>query len=68
MCIDEWKERGYVNNMKYEVIDGAVVMPPWMGDKAFHLSHRSNLVRKLPERYGELWPDVPPDLPYIWPV
>jgi|TARA_R110000824_G_scaffold200594_4_gene384584 hypothetical protein len=68
MCIDEWKERGYVNNMKYEVIDGAVVMPPWMGDKAFHLSHRSNLVRKLPERYGELWPDVSPDLPYIWPV
>ena len=67
MCIDEWKERGYVNNMKYEVIDGAVVMPPWMGDKAFHLSHRSNLVRKLPE-YGKLWPDVSPDLPYIWPV
>ena len=68
MCIDEWKKRGYVNNMKYEVIEGSVVLPPWMGDKAFHLSHRSNLVRKLPERYGKLWPDVPPDLPYIWPV
>lgn len=42
--------------------------PPWLGDEAFHLSHRSNLVRKLPAHYGMLWPDVPHDLPYVWPV
>ena len=43
-------------------------MPPWLGDDAFHRSHQSNLVRKLPEHYGDLFPDVPDDLPYIWPV
>ena len=68
LCIDEWKKRGYVNNMKYEVIEGRIVMPPWMGDEVFHLSHRSNLVRKLPERYAEMWPEVSPDLPYFWTV
>jgi hypothetical protein len=29
---------------------------------------RSNLLRKLPEHYGILFPDVPNDLPYVWPV
>jgi hypothetical protein len=68
MCIDEWVARGYNNNMKHEKITGEVVMPPWMGNKCFHLSHRSNLVRKLPEHYGSFWPRVTPDLPYLWPA
>lgn len=41
--------------------------PPWLGDEAFHLAHRSNLVRKDPTHYRQFWPDVPDDLPYIWP-
>lgn len=41
--------------------------PDWFGDPAFHLAHRSNLLRKDPEHYGKLWPGVPDDLPYIWP-
>ena len=41
--------------------------PPWLGDEAFHASHRSNLLRKLPEHYRQFWPDEPDDLPYIWP-
>ena len=41
--------------------------PPWLGDPDFHLSHQSNLVRKLPERYGPMFPGVPDDLEYIWP-
>jgi hypothetical protein len=43
-------------------------LPPWLGDEALHLSHRSALVRKDPDRYRALFPDVPDDLPYIWPV
>lgn len=43
-----------------------VLTPTWLEDVA--LSHRSNLIRKLPEHYGPLWPDVDPDLPYYWPV
>jgi|ERR1039458_7305266 hypothetical protein len=42
--------------------------PPWLGDECFHLSHRSNLVRKLPEHYRQFWPDVPDDMPYVWPA
>lgn len=42
--------------------------PPWLGDKAFHLAHQSNLLRKDPEYYGKRFPGVPDDLPYIWPV
>ncbi|MGF1344183.1 MSMEG_6728 family protein [Streptomyces flavovirens] len=42
--------------------------PPWLGDEAFHLSHRSALVRKDPGYYRPLFPDVPPDLPYVWPA
>lgn len=45
----------------------AGALPPWLGDEAFHLSHRSNLVRKDPERYGPRFPGVPDDLPYVWP-
>ncbi|WP_208006809.1 MSMEG_6728 family protein [Aeromicrobium phragmitis] len=43
-------------------------LPPWLGDEELHRSHRSALVRKDPEHYGPLFPDVPADLPYVWPV
>ncbi|MFJ8143142.1 MSMEG_6728 family protein [Streptomyces sp. NPDC096013] len=43
-------------------------LPPWPGDEAFHTSHRSALVRKAPEVYRPLFPDVPDDLPYVWPA
>ena len=46
----------------------AGALPPWLGDEAVHRSHRSALVRKDPERYRPLFPDVPDDLPYVWPV
>ncbi|BBY75957.1 hypothetical protein MPRF_28560 [Mycolicibacterium parafortuitum] len=42
-------------------------LPPWLGDPAFHLSHRSSLVRKDPDHYRSWFPDVPADLPYVWP-
>lgn len=45
----------------------AARLPPWLGRRAFHRSHRSALVRKDPDRYRPLFPDVPDDLPYVWP-
>jgi hypothetical protein len=42
-------------------------LPSWLGDPDFHRSHQSALVRKDPEHYGPLFPDVPDDLPYVWP-
>jgi hypothetical protein len=43
------------------------LLPGWLGDSDLHLSHRSNLVRKFPEWYGHFWPEIPDDLPYVWP-
>lgn len=74
MC-QEWVRRGYKDTCIEKIQEivtpynyGPATYPTWLGNEDFHLSHRSNLVRKLPEHYGPLWPDVPNDLPYIWPV
>lgn len=73
---DEWIARGYNDTCRSKMLalrpdlpgDLSQQRPPWLGDPAFHLSHQSNLVRKLPARYGKYFPGVPDDLPYIWPV
>ncbi len=72
MC-DEWIKRGYVDNTREQFIKAAENLPSctdpaWIRDEQLRLSHRSNLIRKLPEHYGPMWPDVPNDLPYVWPV
>jgi hypothetical protein len=43
-------------------------LPPWLGDDAFHRSHRSALVRKDPNTYAPLFADASNNLPYIWPT
>jgi hypothetical protein len=43
-------------------------LPPWLGDAAFHRSHQAALVKKDPDHYRPLFPDVPDDLPYVWPA
>jgi hypothetical protein len=66
MC-EEWISREWHLDM---ATSGEYTLdkPPWFGDKAFHLSHQSNLLRKMPEHYRPFFGDVPDDLPYIWPV
>jgi len=67
IMIQEWIRRGYRNTM--EIIDpGIVKLPPWVGDPAFHASHRGNLLRKDPSWYGKFGWSESPDLPYVWPV
>ncbi|CAM5634029.1 Cytoplasmic protein OS=Streptomyces fumanus OX=67302 GN=GCM10018772_18690 PE=4 SV=1 [Streptomyces fumanus] len=41
-------------------------LPPWLGDEAFHVSHRSALAQKDPDTYAPLFPGVPDNLP-SWP-
>jgi hypothetical protein len=43
-------------------------LPPWLGDDGVHRSHQSALVRKDPDHYRPLFPNVPDDLSYVWPV
>jgi hypothetical protein len=76
MICNEWKRRGYTDNMTMRIAEYFKVFgkpsdsetPSWLGDPDFHRSHQSNLVRKLPEHYGPLFPDVPDDLEYVWPI
>ncbi len=79
-CVDEWEARGRSDATRAALLEftGGVVpdwdvlhdrgeVPPWVGDEALHLSHRSSLVRKDPGLYRPLFGDVPDDLPYVWP-
>lgn len=43
-------------------------MPWWLGWESFHASHRSNLLRKMPEHYLQFKWEEPAGLPYIWPT
>jgi hypothetical protein len=73
--VDEWTARGHADSTRSLIAefdpgaesDDTPALPSWLGDEALHLSHRSNLVRKAPEIYAEIFPGVPPDLPYVWP-
>ena len=72
ICL-EWIVRGYKDNCLVVILElqeqyEDTGLPPWFGDKAFHLAHQSNLVRKKPEFYGPMFPGVPDNIPYIYPI
>ena len=68
---EEWKIRNYKDNMlklfvgNYD-INKDVGNPIWIGNKQFHASHRSNLLRKDKEYYGKFNWKEPDNLPYVW--
>ena len=64
--VREWIKRGYKNNMIYFLLPSTILYPPWLGDRKFHNSHRSNLIRKDKEYYSQFW-KISGNLPYIWP-
>lgn len=71
VMVREWERRGYVNNMLMygiEFVDGFLALPPWIGRKDFHDSHKSNLLRKAPEHYEQFGWSVPDNLSYVWPA
>lgn len=77
-CCDEWLERGYKDTCREKLcierwklvrcMDFPYPYPSWFGNYAFHRSHQSNLVRKLPSHYRPYFPAVPDNLPYVWPT
>ena len=66
LCIDEWISRGFKNTMKHEDITEPLIHPNWWGDKKFHDSHKSNLLRKDPEFYSQFGWNLNPLDPYVW--
>lgn len=67
---NEWIDRGYKDTCLDKIVTLAVLnsgAPPWLGDEAFHASHRSNLLRKS-DHYNKFGWTESNDLPYVWPV
>lgn len=71
---EEWRARNYKDTMleRFSAVVGlyqdCIKLPSWFGNDSFHKAHQSNLIRKLPAHYKPLFPDVPNDLEYVWPV
>lgn len=62
----EWIERGFNDNLYDKFPTAKIIVPSWLGDMRLHLSHQSNLIRKLPEHYRQHFPEVADNLPYFW--
>lgn len=64
-----WIAKGYNNSMKpYYIDESNIVFPSWIGDKRFHSSHRSNLLRKDMIYYYKTCQWTEPDnMLYQWP-
>jgi hypothetical protein len=72
MC-DEWIARGYTDTLRDRFVlqflsEPSDDIPAWLDRDDVITSHRSNLIRKRPDIYGPIWPDLPDDLPYVWPT
>jgi len=65
--LDECLYRGIKTMIQPLQIDRMrMTYPSFIGDKEFHDAHKSNLLKKMPEHYGQFGWDVEPDLEYLW--
>lgn len=80
---NEWHQRGYQDTCADSIMKAWMAYgrehgiplalfsssenPYWLTPE-FCRAHQSNLIRKNPEHYGPMFPGVPDNLPYIWPV
>jgi hypothetical protein len=65
---EEWISRGFKDTMleRFKVYNFEnKKLPPFVGNKDFHLSHQSNLVRK-DENYRKYFGNISNDLEYVW--
>lgn len=72
ICV-EWLSRGYKDTCYDKItartdITKPYILPPWFGREDIHQSHKSNLIRKMPNYYKAIWPEVADNLEYAWPV
>ena len=66
LCVEEWIDRGYNNNMLMEDITEPIIYPHWLGNESFHSSHRANLLRKDYEYYSQFKWREDSENPYTW--
>jgi hypothetical protein len=70
----EWRSRGYVDNMwpEFQALSKRApanwLKPRWVGKRKFHSAHRAALLYKAPEWYSKFGWDEEPIVDYWWPV
>jgi hypothetical protein len=67
---EEWQRRKNRDSLLDFFIHAKVPVTPlpwWLDDPRLCASHRSNLLRKNPEYYGQFGWKEPSNLPYFWP-
>jgi len=70
----EWRRREYKGQMWERFIDEMnlqfhkkkIIYPKWLGNRKFHNSHRSNLLRKDKKYYSKLGWKIKDNLKYVW--
>lgn len=65
------KSGEFISNKELEflLVDNKIMtIPHWLGSPAFHISHRSNLMRKDKAHYMQYFGTTPDNLQYVWPV
>lgn len=74
MC-QQWRDRGFNDSLlpffadiMCKVSRKQCTHPEWMMDDGLFASHRSNLLRKDANYYGQFGWKEDDSLPYIWPV
>jgi hypothetical protein len=65
---EDLRRAGIESIRTYEELQAAGALPGWLFTEEVQRSHRSSLVRKDPDHYRPLFPDVPDDIEYLWPV
>lgn len=71
ICV-EWRSRGFEDSLLSYFQDKLLELPEtgnpqWLGSTEFHSSHRSNLLRKDANHYGQFGWTEDSTLPYFWP-
>jgi hypothetical protein len=68
ICVDLADAGVAVPPRSQAALADAGALPAWLGDEAFHASHRAALLRKDPAHYGPLFPDTDAELAPVWPA
>lgn len=73
---EEWTRRDYLSTITHFFIDFLATCPdwtdacdpPWLGNAAFHASHRAALLVKDPAHYSQFGWAEEPKIDYWWPT
>lgn len=68
LCITEWVNRGFNNNMSITPITNNIEFPYWFGCDHFHSRHRAALLYKDFDYYNQFGWIEKPEIDYWWPV